>query len=639
MFKRTPRYNYLVCIYLAGMLLFSLFRLGEAAAYCLSSEEEVAFDGLFGRMMLMGMRFDTVVSCYILALPLVMIVAGEMARIRKLWYYAVAHYYTMVLYTVSFFAFAADIPYFCYFFNRLDVVALSWAEDLGTSMGMIFGEPRYWLYLVLFLAVTIGWWWMGQRLVKRLYRELEADSQPLGYICSIPIAALLLTLWFFGQRGTVSGPRPVRVSTAYFSANPFINQMGLNPTYTFLKSLQASGKEANQELHLADPETAQAAYEEDRSHESVLFGGPLERGTNVIVVLMESMSAEKTCLGTAGPAASLTPCLDSLMALSLTATEAYSAGIHTHNGIYSTLYGQPTLLARHTMRQAPLPRVYGLPQALSEAGYSTTFFVAHEADFDNLLGFLTLNGMQRVVERKDYPEDEYANVWGPPDHLLFDHLLEHCDSMALKGPFFAGVMTITDHGPYVVPKDIDYRFKHKEIEKQLVEYADWAIGRFMRMAAKKPWFEKTLFVFVADHGAAMDKTYDMPLSYNHVPLLFYAPGRIEPTFSNNLALQIDIAPTILGWLGLEGADRMLGLDATRYSRPYAYFCADEKIGVVDGEWFYIYRAKQDGRESLYRYKEQDTHDYIDEQPEQATKMRRYGLGMIQRGQEEVRVKN
>ena len=630
--KRSARFNYLICVYLAGMVFLTLFRLAETWAYCGQSEGPDDFGGLYGKALLMGLRFDTVVSCYVLALPLLLLIVGEMARIERRVYYAVIHYFTMTLYTVCFFAGAADIPYFCYFFNRLDVVALSWAEDFGTSAGMILGEPRYWLYLLAFVVVTVTWWLLG----RLIYRRVLVFGERLPYVWSIPVAAMLLALWFFGQRGTVTGGRPVRVSTAYFSANPFINQIGLNPTFTFIKSLQASGKDANQEINLVDMETARAVFEEER-REQTAAGGHLEKGTNVIVVLMESMSADKTCLGPAGAAASLTPCLDSLMERSLTCTNAWSAGIHTYNGIYSTLYGQPALLARHSMRQTPLPRVYGLPQALSEAGYSTTFFVAHEADFDNLLGFMTLNGMQRVVEKKDYPEEEYVNTWGPPDHVLFDHVLEHCDSMAAKGPFFAGVMTISDHGPYVIPKGIDHRFKHKEIDKQVVEYADWAIGRFMRMAAQKPWFGKTLFVFVADHGAAMDKSYDMPLSYNHVPLLFF--GGMTPAFSQGIVAQIDIAPTILGWLGLDGADRMLGLDATRYSRQMAYFCADDKIGVVDDEWFYIYRVKQDGRESLYRYKERDLYDYIGEEPERAAKMRRYGLGMIQMGEEAVRIKN
>ena len=632
MIKKNARFNYLICIYLIGIIFFSLFRIVETVAFCIQSESRVDFGGLYGKALLMGLRFDTVVSCYVLALPLVMMIVGEMARICKRWYYAIAHCYTMTLYTICFFACAADIPYFCYFFNRLDVVALSWAEDFGTSAGMILGEPRYWLYLLLFVAVTVGWWLLGKKIFRKiLIKNIEEKK---CYCWSIPLTAVLLVLWFFGQRGTVTGGRPVRVSTAYFSANPFINQIGLNPTFTFLKSLQESGKDANQTIDLIDIETARKVYEEERiAGESISTGEWLEEGTNVIIVLMESMSAEKTCLSSTGQ--SLTSCLDSLMEQSLT-FDCWSAGIHTYNGIYSTLYGQPALLARHSMRQTPLPRVCGLPQALEDAGYSTTFFVAHNADFDNLLGFLTLNGMQRVVEKKDYPEEEYVNTWGPSDHVLFDHLLEHCDSMALKGPFFASVMTITDHGPYVIPKGTDFKPKHKEIEKQVIEYADWSIGRFIRMAATKPWFEKTLFVFVADHGAAMDKRYDMPLSYNHVPLLFYAPGRLAPAFPNLQVLQIDIAPTILGMLNLGGGEKMLGLDFTRFDRKYAYFCADDKIGVVDGEWFYLYRVKQEGRESLYRYKDADnTRDYIETEPERAAAMRRHAFGMIQMGQQMI----
>lgn len=632
MIKKYARFNYLVCIYLAGIVFFTLFRLVETMTYCATTEGPNDFGGLYGRALLMGWRYDTVVSCYVLALPLVMMIVGEMARIHKRWYYAIAHYITMVLYTVCFFACAADIPYFCYFFNRLDIMALAWVDDIGTSMGMILGEPRYWIYLIVFLIVAIGWWLLGRLIYKQTVANCQ-HSAKLPYIWSIPFAVVLLTMWVFGQRGTVTGPRPVRVSTAYFSANPFINQIGLNPTFTFFKSWQESQKETNKTFELIDLETARKVIEEEQCAADNGTSAKLPEGTNVVVVLMESMSANKTGLGS--PECSLTPCLDSLMDQSITCTEAYTAGIHTYNGIYSTLYSQPALLARHTMRHTPMERVCGLPQALAAAGYSTTFFVSHEADFDNLQGFLSLNGMQRVVDKKDYPTEEHIGVWGPPDHVLFDHLLEHCDSMATKGPFFAGVMTITDHGPYVIPEGIDCHFKYKEIEQQVIEYADWSIGRFMQMASERPWFANTLFVFVADHGAAMDKTYDMPLSYNHVPMLFFAPRRIEPQRYNQPALQIDIAPTILGLLGIDIPHTFMGVDLLTHHRRFAYFCADDKIGVVDGEWFYLYRVKQEGRESLYRYKERSTDDMAGQYPDQVAAMRRYGLGMTQIGQQMI----
>lgn len=631
--KKSARFNYIIFIYLAGMAVFTLFRQAETVAYCATTEGPDDFDGLYWRALWMGFRFDTVISCYVLSVPLLLIVVGEVVRIRWKSYYVVIHYLAMVFYTVCFFACAADIPYFCFFFNRLDMVALTWADDFSTSMGMIFGEPRYWIYFIVFIAVSIGWWLLGRWIYKHtLAIARQSSDLPVGW--AIVGSAVLLLLWFFGQRGTVTSPRPVRVSTAYFSANPFINQIGLNPTFTFFKSWQDSRKESNQTFELIGLETAREVFEEERSmvdEKRKVKGDGLPEGTNVIVVLMESMSADKT--GLVHPEEGLTPCLDSLMAQSMTFAEAWSAGIHTYNGIYSTLYGHPALLARHSMRQAPLPRVCGLPQLLAAAGYSTAFFVSHEADFDNLQGFLSLNGVQRVVEKKDYPSNEYANTWGPPDHLLLDHVLEYCDSMAAKGPFFAGVMTISDHGPYVIPEGIDFKPTHKEIDKQMVEYADWSIGRFVRKAAQRPWFEKTLFVFVADHGAAMDKTYDMSLSYNHVPLLFYAPGRLTPCLRETMAQQIDIAPTILGMLGLDSGEQMLGLDLTLRDRRYAYFTADDKVGVVDGEWFYIYWVKQDGRESLYRYKEHNTDSFLEQEAGRAEEMRRYAFGMLQMGQQ------
>ena len=167
MIRKNARFNYIILVYLAGMAVFTLFRLAETAAYCATTEGPDDFGGLYGRALLMGWRFDTVVSCYVLALPLVMMIVGEVARIQWRWFYAVAHYVAMVLYTVCFFACAADIPYFCYFFNRLDVVALTWMDDFGTSVSMIVHEPMYLLYLCVFVVVAVGWWLLGRLIYKQ----------------------------------------------------------------------------------------------------------------------------------------------------------------------------------------------------------------------------------------------------------------------------------------------------------------------------------------------------------------------------------------------------------------------------------------------------------------------------------------
>ena len=630
MIKRNARFNYLICIYLSGIVFFTLFRIAETVAYCAQTEGPDDFGGQYLHALWNGFRFDTAVSTYLLALPLLLLIIGEMGRIRRRWYYATIHYLVMVLYTVAFFGCAADIPYFCGFFTHIDVAALGWFDTFGTMAGSILGEPLYLLYLLAYIAMMVGWWLLGRLIYKLTINNLPLTDLP--YRWSIPVAVLLVGLLFLGMRGTLT-KFPLRIGTAYFSNNPFLNQIGINPVFSFFKSIQESGKDSNRPVNLIDSEEAAAVWREQREWEvdSVqcsVFSNQCE-GMNVVVVIMESMSAAKTSLW--GEAESLTPHLDSLMRGALTFREAYTSGIHTHNGIYSTLYSQPAILARQTMRNTPMPYVCGLPQALGAAGYHTAFFVGYDENYDNMQGFMYQNGFDLVVGEHSYPQKESKSTWGLPDHAMFAHVIEHCDSISRRGPFFACCMTCSDHSPYYLPDDIDFVPHHSEMTEKMTEYADWSIGQFMRVAATKPWFDNTLFVFVADHGLFLKPVYDMALSHNHAPLLFYAPRRIEPHFVDRLALQIDIAPTLLGFLGLEAPEAMLGVDLMRKTRPYAYFSADDKIGCVDGELLYIYRAKAQNA-SLYRYKEQSTVDLIDSLPERAEALRRYAMGMTQTSQ-------
>ena len=120
--KRNARFNYILCIYLAGIVFFTLFRIAETVAYCATTDGPDDFGGLYWKALWIGFRFDTTVSTYILALPLLLVIIGEMAHIKKRWYYAIGHNLAMVLYTVAFFACAADITYLGDFGNTVGVL-------------------------------------------------------------------------------------------------------------------------------------------------------------------------------------------------------------------------------------------------------------------------------------------------------------------------------------------------------------------------------------------------------------------------------------------------------------------------------------------------------------------------------------
>lgn len=628
--RNNARFNYLLLTYLIGIVVFTVFRLVNTWVYCLNADPVPEFEGLYGRALWMGWRFDTVVSCYLLAIPTLMMVIGALAKIQKLWYYKTLHGLLVTGYLIAFFACAVDVPFFSYFFTRLNAVPMNEIDSMDLVLSMVFSEPVYLLAFFGFLAFAVGYVLLMRWVFRRILRDHLADGLKTGW--AIVASVLLLVAVFIGMRGRLSKKSPIRVGTAYFCNNGFLNQLGLNPVFTFIKSAEEMHESSNRPIALTTPEKAQATYMAERAFpiDSTMIPEeltlPLPKNTNVIIVIMESMTVDKT--GMFRPEQSLTPHLDSLMKQGLIFTECYSSGIHTYNGVYSTLYSHPALLARHTMKHTQLPLMCGLPQQLHDVGYHNVFFMTHDEDYDNMRGFLMANGFDEVLGQSHFPAKETVGTWGVPDHILFDHVVARCNELSSQGLFFAAVMTCSDHTPYIIPEGLNLTFNNKELSKRIVEYADWSIGRFMEEASRQPWFQNTLFVFVADHGAARPFAYDVSLPYHHIPLLFYHPDQIKPFCVDRLALQLDVAPTVMGMLPCEVENHAFGLDLLRQCRRYAYFSSDDKISVLDGEYLYLYRTSG-ALESLYHYSDTSTVDFIKLMPDRAEAMRDYAFGMIQ----------
>lgn len=628
--KRNARLDYLLATYLVGIVIFTIFRLINTLVFCINSDPWPNFEGLYGRALLMGWRFDTVVSCYLLAIPAILMVMGELARIKKEWYYWIIHVMLLVGYLIAFFACTVDVPFFSYFYNRLNAVSANEIDSFGMVVDMIFSDPVYVTGFVAYVAFAVGYVFLMRWVYRRLLRNRLNECLPMGL--AIPVSLVLLLLVFVGMRGRLSKKSPIRVGTAYFCNNGFLNQLGLNPVFTFVKSAEEISKTSNRPIALTTREKALEIYEAEKAlpvdstlmPEGLLL--PLPERTNVVVVIMESMTVDKT--GLFHPEHSLTPNLDGLMTQGLVFTECYSAGIHTYNGIYSSLYSHPAILARHAMKQTKLPVMCGLPQHLHDVGYQNTFFLTHDEDYDNMRGFLMANGFDQVLGQNSFPSEESVGTWGVPDHVLFDHVVAHCNAVADQGPFFAAVMTCSDHTPYIIPEGIDFKPKSKELSQRSVEYADWSIGHFMENASRQPWFENTVFVFIADHGASRPSPYDVSLSYHHIPLLYYQPKYIPAQHIDRLALQLDMAPTLEGMLPYHFENHTLGMDLLRHRRTYAYFSSDDKVSVVDGEYLYLYRISGE-HESLYHYCDTLQDDFIQAMPERAHAMRDYAFGMIQ----------
>ena len=115
-------------------------------------------------------------------------------------------------------------------------------------------------------------------------------------------------------------------------------------------------------------------------------------------------------------------------------------------------------------------------------------------------------------------------------------------------------------------------------------FTDWAIGDFIRRSAAKPWFDNTLFIITTDHTAKAAGKTDLPPSRYHIPMIWYAPRLLEPGVMGRLMSQIDVGPTLMGWLGLSYSSRFFGYDIFNLetARERAFISTYQKLGYLKG---------------------------------------------------------
>ncbi len=613
--KKLPQLPaYLLAVHLTALAALSLLRLLQFIAVRPLLPPDLAGRGaLVAEAFARGVWFDNVIACYIMALPLLLAgTAAQLSRPRG-WMVTAMGAWFGTLYTLAFMASAANIPYFLYFTKPLNASIWNWAEYGTTTAGMLLGERSYYLYIFYFAAFAAGFCCLLRRYGRRLRRSWaaagEATARPARPTGRYRLAATGLTLaaaglCALGIRGRL-GYNPIKVSAAYFCTSPVLNNLGLNPAFCLLTGTLDTLRPENRRLTLMNEDEAVRRVQQYLGRQGLEGISPLARRVeatagaaakrNVVLVLMESMSAR--LMGRFGNDAGLTPFLDSLYNRSLSFSNFYSSGNHTNHGLYATLYSFPSIMYRNAMKGSDIPSYAGLPTVLREAGYATMFFMTHESQYDNMNAFLRSNGYDEIYAQENYPREKVANHFGVQDDYLFTYALPVLRRHAASGrPFLATLLTISNHPPYVLPAW--FKPRNRKPEEQIVEYADRAIADFMHAVAREPWAENTLFVFLGDHGKAVGPAdCELPEAQNHVPLIICGKG-IGAREHTGFAQQVDVAPTVLGLLGLPYVQNNFGIDLLRESRPAAFYSADKTMAARDARRLYVYNAEAE-REFCY----------------------------------------
>jgi len=284
---------------------------------------------------------------------------------------------------------------------------------------------------------------------------------------------------------------------------------------------------------------------------------------NIVILVVEGLSRDFS--GDKAYAGSFTPFLDSLSRHSLSWDNFLSTAPGTfaaHPAISGSLpYGKRGFSVINTM-----PDHLSLIKILRANGYHSKFLIGFNPDFDNMGGYMRLQGTDMILSK--YPS-RYKEMgvgsegWsmGYPDDALFNRSFEVMDSLPQQ-PYLNIYHTATTHMPYLFDQQKEYEKKFDQkmrgipdknrVKKTLIEtkqvlvtymFADDCFRDFFAKYAKRPDFKNTIFFITGDHHIGSFPS-TCGIDDYHVPLIVYSPMLKAPKKFHSVNTHNNLAPTI-----------------------------------------------------------------------------------------------
>ena len=526
-----------------------------------------------------GFRLDLASAAWLSLIPFVLVALscvprmGTIARRLDLGWMALT---TAILALIA----GADLGIFREWGRRIDAAVLQYLKNPVESWAAAGGGPR-WVMLLIFGASAA----LFIRLAFRMLRPGWDRLPPVHPAAAAPMlgCAALLAI---PARGGIQ-QIPINQSSAYFSSHPFANLAAINVGWNFFDSWHR-GLNRRDNPYTALPADAAAAL--------CCAGparGPVGRAIrdgrpNVLLIMWESFTAR--AVPALGGVPGATPAFDSLAADGLLFRRMYAAGDRTEKGLAAILAGAPTIpnasILTIPSKARTLPM---LSRELGAAGYRTAFYYGGELGFANIRSFVVEGRFGRILGKEDFPPETWVSKWGAHDEVVAERILT--DLRTDPTPFFLAWLTQSSHEPFDVPGPV--RVPGSDGESRFlnsIAYTDRVLGDFLGRASREPWWAGTLVIIVADHSKKLERTdaavpYKSAASWYHIPMAWTGGALVRRGTFDGLASQTDIAPTLLGQLGLPGGERFrFGVDLFATApRRWAYYGFDDGFGLVTPE--------------------------------------------------------
>lgn len=543
----------------------------------LISSSRIDFSVGLLKIVPVSVRFDILTFCYVWgAFVLVYLLTPakllEQAQ-RFIWKPVFS-----ALYGALVFLEVATFPFIYEYGNRLDRVSVEYLRYPVEVFSMLL--KNYKMELSVGAIVTVIALGLFRRSYDYIVLRSAQDRSTQGLILRTILMVAVVVFVVLGSRSSL-GHRPANISSASFSSQHIVNELTLNSTYSLLYDLYRMKHEGNPfEIYpgMATAEIFELAKTHSESDGKIFrensiiditnsyrHSAKVSEPINLVIVLEESLGSD--FVGRQG-GINVTPELDRISQDGIFFDELYATGTRTVRGIEATISGFLPTPGRSVVKLAKSKRnFWTIGGYLKKFGYSTSFIYGGDANFDEMKAFFLSNGFDEVHDQTSIKGSYEKGSWGIHDEDIFaiaHDLLE--EKTAAGTPFLAVILTTSNHSPFDYPAKAiqlhpDY---NKRSHPNAIKYADYALGKFYDVAKEGSYFENTIFLFVADHNTRVFGDDLIPVGKFRIPGVLIGPNipkRVYRTVCSNL----DLLPTVLGFMGLEGETPLIGCDLMKLS--------------------------------------------------------------------------
>jgi lipoteichoic acid synthase len=485
----------------------------------------------------------------------------------------------------------ANMLYYREFSDFLSMGILGSGSSTGTNLGKSIAAIIHWTDYLVFIDIVI-------LILLVVFKQLTIDHKGVQKKFAI-LTTLFGVILMLVDYGIASTDRS-GLLTRSFDNNYIVKYLGLNEYAVFNAVQTYNQTESRKRAKSSDLAKVKKFVATQKLPANIQYYGT-QKGKNVFMIHLESF--QQFLIDYKVDGQEVTPNLNQFYHDQNTLSfdnfynqvgqgKTSDAEMMQENSLYGLATGSAMV------KYGTSNTFESLPAILGQRGYTTAAFHGDVASFWNRDNTYKSFGYNYFFSKAYYANANKANYnigYGMKDKIFLRDSAKYIEQ--LPQPFYAKLITVTNHYPYDLDKqNISFpatKTGDKTVDGyvQTAHYLDQAFAELMSYLKKAGLYDNSVFVLYGDHYGisenhqdaiaqllGKDKITNHDLAtFQKVPFMIHATG-LKGGIDHTYGGEIDMLPTLMDVLGIPDNNMtMFGQDML--SSKY-----DGKVVFRDGDW-------------------------------------------------------